>query len=135
LGGSYRKREDGGLEEMSAPMPQERRRKVRHLRNLEEAGAATREQLACNVGAGRVAEVREVDKNYRFKAPGVPQPTDGEITTQQFTTSSQLLTLGDLEASVEKAIRRRAAMGSGDVEVTISGRKILLTDQVIRVHS
>jgi osmotically-inducible protein OsmY len=170
-------------------MRQKLRRKVIHLQKgdwaTEEAGAAIKEQPACNVGAGRVAEVREADKKYRFNAPSVPRPTDAEITKaavdalssgvfaahdrievkvqngrltllgevewpyqrdriefaiqglagvgivdNQITTSSQLLTLDDVEASVEKVIHRRAAMGCGDVEVTISGRKILLTGQV-----
>jgi osmotically-inducible protein OsmY len=168
---------------------QKLRWEVSHLRKRERAteavGAAIKEQPLCNVGAGRVAEVREADRKYRFNAPRVPRRTDVDITKaavdalssdafaahdpievnvrngrvtlfgevewpsqrdriqfaiqclagvgivdNQITTSSQLLTLGDLEASIEKEIHRRADLGSGDVEPTMSGRKILLTGQV-----
>jgi osmotically-inducible protein OsmY len=170
-------------------MRQKLRRKVRHLRKVDWAtegvGAAINEPPVCHMGAGGVAEVREADRKYRVSAPGLPRPTDAEITKaaedalssevfalhdrievkvrngrltllgevewpyqrdriefaiqglagarivdNQITTSSQLLTLGDVEASIEKAIHRRADIGLGDVEVTISGRKILLMGQV-----
>jgi osmotically-inducible protein OsmY len=158
--------------------------KLSHLRKRERAteavGAAIQEQPPCNVGAGRVAEVREADRKYRVNAPRVPRRTDADITKaavdvlapndpievnvrngrvtllgevewpyqrdriqfaiqclagvgivdNQITTSRRLPTLGDLEASIEKEIHRRADLGSGDVEPTMSDRKILLTGQV-----
>jgi osmotically-inducible protein OsmY len=160
-----------GLEDMSAPMRQKLRRKVRQIRKREwatkEAGAAIKESPACNVDAGRVTEVREADKQYRLSVPGVPRRTDAEITKaavealssevfaphdrievnvqngrltllgevewpyqrdgiefaiqglagvrivdNQITTSRQLLTLGEIEASIEKEIHRRADIAS-----------------------
>jgi hypothetical protein len=58
--------------------------KVSHLRKrdgaTEEVGAAIQEQPPCHVGAGRVAEVREVDREYRVNASGVSRRNDAEIT-------------------------------------------------------
>jgi hypothetical protein len=58
--------------------------KVSHLRKrdgaTEEVGAAIQEQPPCHVGAGRVAEVREVDREYRVDASGVSRRNDAEIT-------------------------------------------------------
>jgi len=107
-------------------MRQKFRRNVRHLRGTDAAITkaavdalssevfAPHDRIEVKVQHGRLTLLGEVE--WPYQRDGIEFAVQGlagvRIVDNQITTSRQLLTLGEVEASIEKEIHRRAGITS-----------------------